>query len=184
MDFHVAIRLESHARASRLVQQRFCCSGGVVSDIQYVLQDGVHYHFTSKEDFERGIGEGKFIEYAHVHNNIYGTSFDAVKAVQQSGKCCILDIDVQGARQVRASDLAAIVVFIAPPSLEELEKRLRGRGTESEEQIQVRSAQAKVEMDSLHEKGLYDAVIVNDSVDDCFEKLKDIAQIALNGGHM
>ncbi|KAI8109389.1 hypothetical protein M9434_000673 [Picochlorum sp. BPE23] len=147
-------------------------------------QDGVHYHFTSKEDFERGIEEGKFIEYAHVHNNIYGTSFDAVKAVQQSGKCCILDIDVQGARQVRASDLSAIVVFIAPPSLEELEKRLRGRGTESEEQIQVRSTQAKVEMDSLQEKGLYDAVIVNDSVDDCFEKLKDIAEVALNGGHL
>ncbi len=61
----------------------------------------MHYHFTSKEEFEKGISEGKFLEYAYVHNNIYGTSLAAVEAVAAAGKCCVLDIDVQGARQVR-----------------------------------------------------------------------------------
>lgn len=63
-------------------------------------QDGVHYHFVAKEEFESGIAEGKFLEHAYVHNNIYGTSLDAVEAVAADGKCCVLDIDVQGARQV------------------------------------------------------------------------------------
>ncbi len=64
------------------------------------LQDGVHYHFTTKKEFEKGIADGKFLEYAYVHNNIYGTSLKAVEAVAAAGKCCVLDIDVQGARQV------------------------------------------------------------------------------------
>lgn len=63
-------------------------------------QDGVHYHFTTKEEFEKGIADGAFLEYARVHNNIYGTSLAAVEAVAAAGKCCVLDIDVQGARQV------------------------------------------------------------------------------------
>ena len=65
------------------------------------VQDGAHYHFTTKEAFEAEIAEGKFLEYAYVHNNIYGTSIQAVRDVAEAGKCCILDIDVQGARQVR-----------------------------------------------------------------------------------
>lgn len=144
-------------------------------------EDGVHYHFISKEMFERGIDQGEFLEYARVHNNIYGTSLDAVKAVSSSGKCCILDIDVQGARQVRASGLKAIVVFIAPPSFEELEKRLRNRGTETEEQIQLRCTNAKMEMESLNEAGLYDCILTNDDFESCFEKLKDIAEKACAG---
>jgi len=147
-----------------------------------VLQEGVHYHFTTREEFEKGIEGGKFLEHAYVHKNIYGTSIDAVKAVSSAGKCCVLDIDVQGARQVRKSGLPAIFVFIAPPSLDELEKRLRGRGTESEEQIETRLKNARLEMKSLeNERSLYDFVLVNDDVDICLEKLKGVAEKALNG---
>lgn len=84
-----------------------------------------------------------------MHNNLYGTSIRAVQNVAAAGKCCILDIDVQGARQVRkrSDQIRAIFVFLKPPSFGELEKRLRGRGTESEEQIQTRLATSKVELD-------------------------------------
>jgi len=144
-------------------------------------EDGVHYHFTTKEEFEAGIERGEFLEYARVHDNIYGTSLEAVKAVSSSGKCCILDIDVQGARQVRASGLKALVVFISPPSLAELETRLRNRGTESEEQIQIRSKNSKVEMESVGESNLYDAVLVNDDFESCFGQLEKIAEKACTG---
>ena len=68
-----------------------------------LLQNGVHYHFTTHDSFERDIAQGKFLEYAHVHKNIYGTSEQAVQDVADSGRCCVLDIDVQGARQVGSS---------------------------------------------------------------------------------
>jgi guanylate kinase len=144
-------------------------------------ENGVHYHFTTKEEFEAGIARGEFLEYAHVHDNIYGTSLQAVKAVSSSGKCCILDIDVQGARQVRKSDLNALVVFIAPPSFGELENRLRTRGTENEEQVMIRSRTSKIEMESVKESNLYDAVLVNDDFESCFEQLKSIAEKACAG---
>lgn len=144
-------------------------------------EDGVHYHFTSREEFEDGISKDKFLEYAYVHNNIYGTSKEAVEAVASSGKCCILDIDVQGARQVRASGLPAIFVFIGPPSLEELEHRLRNRGTESEEQITTRLRNAKEELASIEEPGLYDYVLINTNLQDCLAELRKIAAKALLG---
>lgn len=98
--------------------------------------------------FEQDIAAGKFLEHATVHTNLYGTSVRAVQDVAAAGKCCILDIDVQGARQVRkqSKQIRAIFVFIQPPNLEELEKRLRGRGTETEEQIQTRLTTTKGEM--------------------------------------
>jgi guanylate kinase len=145
------------------------------------LQNGVHYHFTDKETFEKEIAEGKFLEYAYVHDNIYGTSIKAVQDVAEAGKCCILDIDVQGARQVRESGLPAIFVFIAPPSLDELERRLRGRGTESEEQITTRLRNAHNEMASLEENGLYDHVLINSDVDACLVDLQTVAARALAG---
>ncbi len=89
-------------------------------------QDGVHYHYVSREQFEAEIAEGKFLEHAHVHGNIYGTSWAAIQAVADAGKVCVLDIDVQGARSVRKAGARAIFVFVAPPSLEELERRLVG----------------------------------------------------------
>lgn len=144
-------------------------------------EEGVHYHFITKEAFEQGIERGEFLEHAHVHDNIYGTSLEAVRAVSSSGKCCILDIDVQGARQVRASGLKAIVVFISPPSIEELQARLTNRGTESESQIQTRFLNSKKEMESIHEPHLYDCVLVNDDIESCYMQLKGIAEKACAG---
>lgn len=145
-------------------------------------KDGCHYHFTTKAVFEAEIAEGKFIEHAYVHGNIYGTSFKAVEHVQRDNKCCVLDIDVQGARQVKASPLKAMIVFIAPPDVKTLEKRLRGRGTETEEQITLRTANSLAELESVKaERELYDAVLTNDDFKECLEALRGVASKALRG---
>jgi len=144
-------------------------------------QDGVHYHFIKREDMLESIDLGLFLEHAHVHGNIYGTSIDAVKKVASMGRCCVLDIDVQGARQVRKSGLDAIFVFIAPPSEEELVTRLKGRGTDTEESIAVRVANAKQEMESIQEPGLFDFLIVNEDLDSAKQQLERVGGLALAG---
>jgi len=135
-------------------------------------QDGVHYHFTTKEEIDKAIGEGKFVEHANVHGNQYGTSKAAVEKVLETGRICILDIDVQGAEQVKKSSLKSLFVFIAPPSFEELEKRLRGRGTESEESIRKRLHNAKGELEYVNKSNFWDLVLTNDDLDTTYEKLK------------
>ncbi|KAK9830639.1 hypothetical protein WJX81_008303 [Elliptochloris bilobata] len=144
-------------------------------------ENGKEYWFTTKEKFEKGIEEGKFLEYAYVHSNIYGTSLKAVQDVAAAGRCCVLDIDVQGARLVRRSGLKAIFVFVAPPNSEELERRLRGRGTETDEQVAERLAAAKQEIASIKEPGLYDYIIFNDDVEEAFRQLASVAERALRG---
>mmetsp|Transcript_34014 Transcript_34014/g.53007 ORF Transcript_34014/g.53007 Transcript_34014/m.53007 type:complete len:184 (+) Transcript_34014:170-721(+) len=119
-------------------------------------ENGVHYHFTDVETVQKEIDEGKFLEHANVHGNIYGTSKAAVQKVGKDGKICILDIDVQGCRACRKANLEGIYVFVEPPSMEELEKRLRGRGTETEEKVLKRLANAKGEIDAKDEDGLFD----------------------------
>ncbi|KAJ8483849.1 hypothetical protein OPV22_016334 [Ensete ventricosum] len=136
--------------------------------------DGVHYHFTERSLMEKDIRDGKFLEFASVHGNLYGTSIEAVEAVTDSGKRCILDIDVQGARSVRASSLDAIFIFICPPSFEELEERLRARGTETEEQVQKRLRNARAELDEGRSPGLFDHILVNDDLETCYENLKKL----------
>ncbi|XP_065044475.1 guanylate kinase 1-like isoform X2 [Musa acuminata AAA Group] len=136
--------------------------------------DGVHYHFTERSLMEKDIRDGKFLEFASVHGNLYGTSIEAVEAVTDSGKRCILDIDVQGARSVRASSLDAIFIFICPPSFEELEERLRARATETEEQVQKRLRNARAELDEGRSPGLFDHILVNDDLETCYETLKKL----------
>ena len=92
------------------------------------------------------VDEGGFIEYAHVHNNMYGTSIAAVRAVSEQGKTCLLDIDVQGAELVKKTDLHARFLFVAPPKFDVLEQRLRGRGTETEDKIKLRLENARGEL--------------------------------------
>merc|ERR1711988_2036594 len=104
------------------------------------------------------IEKGEFVEYAHVHGNIYGTSKAAVAKVAETGKVCVLDIDVQGAESVKKAGVEALYVFVKPPSMEALENRLRGRGTETEEKIQKRLANAAGEMEYVDKPGFYDAV--------------------------
>lgn len=137
-------------------------------------ENGVHYHFTNRNVMEEEIKAGKFLEFAAVHGNLYGTSVEAVEVVADAGKRCILDIDVQGARSVRASSLEAIFIFICPPSFEELEKRLRARGTETEEQVQKRLRNAKAELEQGTSSGLFDHILVNDDLEACYERLKKI----------
>ncbi|KAL3632461.1 Guanylate kinase 2 [Castilleja foliolosa] len=137
-------------------------------------QNGVHYHFTNRSVMEKDIKDGEFLEFAAVHGNLYGTSVEAVDAVSDKGKRCILDIDVQGARSVRASSLEAIFIFISPPSFDELEHRLRARATETEEQIQKRLRNAKAELEQSNSPGLFDHILVNDNLETCYEKLKEL----------
>merc|ERR1712087_460077 len=136
---------------------------------------GVHYHFVAKPDMEKAISRGEFIEYARVHSNMYGTSIAAVQAVSAAGKTCLLDIDVQGAESVKKSPLDAVFIFVAPPSFEELEARLRARGTESEEKIQIRLRAARGELAYLDKPGFFDAVIVNDDLEMAYRDLKCVA---------
>ncbi|XP_030453142.1 guanylate kinase 2-like isoform X1 [Syzygium oleosum] len=137
-------------------------------------KDGKHYHFTEKSVMEKEIKDGKFLEYASVHGNLYGTSIEAVEVVADEGKRCILDIDVQGARSVRGSPVEAIFVFICPPSMAELEKRLRARGTETEEQILKRLQNARAELEQGILSGLFDHILYNDKLEECYQRLKKL----------
>uniref|UniRef100_A0A7S0RKC8 Guanylate kinase 1 n=1 Tax=Pyramimonas obovata TaxID=1411642 RepID=A0A7S0RKC8_9CHLO len=141
-------------------------------------EDGVHYHFAQVDQVKKEIAEGKFLEHAEVHGNVYGTSLAAVEAVATQGKACVLDIDVQGARSVRASALPATFVFVMPPSVEELEKRLRGRGTEKEESIQKRLKNAAGEMACADEPGFFDHKLVNNDLETTYQELKRILGVA------
>ncbi len=118
--------------------------------------DGDHYHFIDHTEFEQKRDADAFLEWAEVHGNFYGTLKSEVEDT-------ILELDVQGMRQVRAAGLDATTVFIRPPSLEILEERLRGRGSDSPEVIALRLKNAKEEMAAENE---YDHVIVNDDIDD------------------
>ena len=126
---------------------------------------GVHYYFCSKAEFQAKVDTGAMLEYAHVHLDSYGTPAQPVFDAIDQGQIMLLDIDVQGARQVRDALKNSpyrpnlLTVFLAPPSMNELERRLRGRGTESENAIQTRLANAQKEMDAAPE---YDATIIND----------------------
>ena len=122
---------------------------------------------------EKEIAAGKFIEHAYVHGNFYGTSFDSVMRVVKSHKICILDIDVQGVQQVMKSGMKAIFVFIKPPSFEELSRRLRSRGTDSEESIQLRLKNCKTEMELAESIGI-PHMIVNNDLDTAYQELRSI----------
>ncbi|KAH7512467.1 hypothetical protein FEM48_Zijuj12G0093800 [Ziziphus jujuba var. spinosa] len=134
--------------------------------------DGVHYHFTERSVMEKEIKDGKFLEFASVHGNLYGTSVEAVEVVADEGKRCILDIDVQGARSVRASSIEAVFIFVSPPSMAELEKRLRARGTETEEQILKRLRNAKAEIEQGLSSGIFDHILLNENLEECYASLK------------
>mmetsp|Transcript_19277 Transcript_19277/g.36001 ORF Transcript_19277/g.36001 Transcript_19277/m.36001 type:complete len:552 (-) Transcript_19277:899-2554(-) len=133
--------------------------------------NGTHYHFIDREVMLKQIEEGQFVEHAEVHGNLYGTSFNTVQFVMKSGRICVLDIDVQGVRGVKASQLDPYYVFIAPPSMEELETRLKGRGTENEEAILVRTVNVAAEVEYGTQGGNFDRVIVNGDKDAALSEL-------------
>lgn len=133
--------------------------------------DGVHYHFLTKERFEELIAGERFLEYARYAENYYGTPLDPVLEQLEQGNDVLLEIEVQGALQVKARMPQAVLVFIAPPSFEELEDRLRGRGTESEEVILRRLAIARQECDNMDQ---FHYVVVNDEVPDAADRLRSV----------
>ena len=137
--------------------------------------DGTHYHFVSVDQIQTDIAEGKFLEYAKVHGNYYGTSLEAVETVQSQGKLCILDIDVQGVQTIQSQHKLpdAIYIFIAPPSVDHLERRLRGRGTETEESLVRRLGNAQREMEYGYGEGNFDYVLVNGELDAAVEELAE-----------
>lgn len=124
--------------------------------------DGVSYHFLTNDDFDRRVEAGEFLEWANVHGNRYGTLASEVDRNLSAGKSVILEIDVQGALNVRKVFPDAVLVFIEPPSMEVLEQRLRGRETESEESLRLRLADAAGELELAPR---YDERIVNDDLE-------------------
>ncbi|WP_287877565.1 guanylate kinase [Aquitalea sp.] len=122
-------------------------------------EDGKHYHFVDHAAFQSMIAAGDFLEYAEVYGNFYGTSVRWLQSRLEAGHDILLEIDWQGAEQVRKVFPGAVGIFILPPSIEELERRLRGRGTDSEEVILRRLASARSEIDKVAE---YDYIVVND----------------------
>ena len=132
--------------------------------------DGVHYYFITKEQFEDMIARGEFLEYDAHAKNYYGTPRAQAEEKQQRGHV-LLDIEPKGAEQVKKSVPEATLIFIMPPSMEELEKRLRGRGDTPEDQIAIRMERAIWEMD---QRSWYDYVVVNDSVQRCAEEILNI----------
>lgn len=129
-------------------------------------ENGKDYHFTTLKAMQADVDAGKFVEHALVHGNMYGTSRKAVEAVLHDDQVCILDIDTQGAKSLYEQQAfpGTRFVFVHPPSMEVLENRLRGRGTETEEKVLKRLANAKVEIEFARSAGIFDHSFVHDSV--------------------
>ncbi len=135
--------------------------------------DGTHYHFVDKDIFRRMVDAGAFAEWAHVHDNMYGTSVSEIDRARREGKRGIVfDVDYQGARQIKAKLPEAVGVFILPPSMPELRRRLESRATDAPEVIERRYQKALVEIEHY---GFFDYVIVNDDLAKAQQALLGIA---------
>jgi guanylate kinase len=132
---------------------------------------GADYHFVDKETFLKMIREGDFLEWAEVYDDLYGTSRSGLHRSLETGMDVILDVDVQGAANVRAEFADSILIFLLPPSLEALEERLRKRGTDTESAVRTRMEKALRE---IGECGKYDYIIFNDDLEDAAEKVRSI----------
>jgi guanylate kinase len=140
---------------------------------RYGEKDGVDYFFVSEDEFLRMRERGDFLEWALVHNNYYGTAKRQISDCLGSGKDILLDIDVQGARQVRDQLSEAILIFILPPSWEVLEERLGKRQSDDEDALKLRMANARNEVRAVRE---YDYIIINDDLDEAVRNFKAIVQ--------
>lgn len=136
--------------------------------------DGINYFFLTQDEFEQNIKENKFLEYAQFAGNYYGTKKKYINECLEQGKNLILEIDTQGALQVKEHMPDAVLIFICPPTFEELEKRLRGRHTEDEATIQKRLNEAKIE---LARADKFDYKIINDSIDNAIKSIENIVGV-------
>ncbi len=176
------ISAPSGSGKSTLVNSLLEHEPGLVFSVSYTTraprgqeQEGREYHFISREEFRRMIDAGEFIEWAQVFEDYYGTHRRYVDQGRAEGRDVVLDIDVQGARQLKEKLPEAVSIFILAPSREELEKRLRARGDVSEDVIRKRLAKAAGE---IREFGRYDYVLVNDELQAASERLLWIVRTA------
>ncbi|RXW12638.1 hypothetical protein EST38_g13217 [Candolleomyces aberdarensis] len=137
--------------------------------------DGQHYHFVTHDQFKNLLKDNALLEHCEFSTNLYGTSFQTVRHVQEQGRRCILDIEAQGVRQVKNTNLDPIYCFISPPSLAELRARLQGRGTETEASAQKRLSMALKEIEYAKQPGVHDIVIINDNLDRAYDVFKKVA---------
>ena len=135
--------------------------------------DGVHYHFVTNERYDELVAENAFVEYANVHGNRYGTLRSEVYERLERGENVVLDIDVQGALNVIASEKEKVSIFILPPSMQELRSRLTGRGTESAEDVERRLHNAVWE---ISQKDKYEYKVINDDLETCLRTLQAIIE--------
>ncbi len=133
--------------------------------------EGVSYFYLNHDEFEKMIAEDKFLEYAQVHNNYYGTPKDFVEKKINEGKIVILEIDVQGALNIKKNTDNGVFIFLAPPSLKELKKRIVGRGTETDEDIKIRMNNAKKELQYIKD---YDYIVINDHLNSAITSVNEI----------
>lgn len=134
-------------------------------------RDGVDYHFTTKEDFERRAAAGEFLEFANVFGNYYGTHQSEIERAAAAGCDLVMDIDVQGARQLRKRVVDAVLIFVLPPDRIELERRLRARSQDQPEVIERRLREAKAETTQYD---IYDYILINDELDAAVADLRSI----------
>jgi guanylate kinase len=154
-----ALRRDSRARPSISFTSRRLRAGE---------EQGVHYHFISRAEFEAMIANGDFLEWAEVHGNLYGTSRRAVEEIRSSGSDVILTIDIQGAAQARKLFPDAVSVFVMPPSLDALARRLENRGTDTAQDRRLRLDSALHEMEQYVN---FDYVVINDDLDRAIDEL-------------
>lgn len=176
------ISAPSGSGKSTLVNSLLACEPGLIFSVSYTTraprgaeQEGREYHFVSREEFRRMIEAGEFIEWAEVFGDYYGTHRRYVDQGRAEGRDVVLDIDVQGARQLKEKLPGAVSIFILAPSRQELEKRLRARGDVSEDVIRKRLAKAAGEIRNF---GQYDYVLVNDDLQAASERLLWIVRTA------
>jgi guanylate kinase len=135
--------------------------------------EGRDYYFLSREEFMRRVEAGGFVEWAEVHGNLYGTLREDLERRTALGNDVVLEIDVQGMRTIRNSGLDAVTVFIMPPSLQVLERRLRRRGTESAETLELRLRNAREEVEARH---AFDYIVINDRLSKAVADMKAIVR--------
>ncbi|KAI1269532.1 guanylate kinase [Xylariaceae sp. FL1019] len=133
---------------------------------------GVDYFYVTMQEFEDLIANDGFVEHAKFGSNRYGTSKATISEQTAKGKVVVLDIEMEGVKQIRKSSIDARFIFVKPPSFEDLEKRLRGRGTETEDSMNKRLNQAKVELEYADTPGVHDIIIVNDDLDAAYKELE------------
>ena len=162
----------------KLMQQR----GNIHFSVSYTTRaprsediDGVTYNFVDRAEFERMIANNEFLEYAEYSGNYYGTSLKVIEEKQAAGIDVLLDIEVQGAANVRNKCPDAVLVFTVPPSYQELERRLRGRNTDDEQTICKRLSRA---LEEVREINMYDYLVINDEVDNAVTELDAIMSAA------